>query len=128
MSVVECNTVTPIHDGVFVTDMNFEEQTTATGIVIISDDGKSEGIKPRWGKVYAIGKDQHDVKVGDWILIEHGRWTRSIKLKDANREVTVRRVETKSIMMTSEKRPLDVYLGVSNKSPTQDFDFSQPMF
>ena len=128
MAVVECNGVTPIHDGVLVTDMNFEEQTTAGGIVVISDDGKSEGIKPRWGQVYAVGKDQRDVQVGDWILIEHGRWTRSIKINDNGNEVTVRRVETKAIMLISDTRPNDVYLGVSNKSPTQTFDFSQPMY
>lgn len=129
MSLIHCNTVTPLHDGVIVTEMNFDVQKTAGGIIVGSDDGKSEGIKPRWGKVYAIGKDQHDVKVGDWILVEHGRWTRTLKVVDASGEpVELRRVETKSIILVGDRKPTDVYLGKSNKSTTQTFDFSQPMF
>lgn len=129
MSIIDCNDIIPIHDGVIVTDMNFGIQTTAQGIIITSDDGKSEGIKPRWARVYAVGNEQNSIKVGDWILVEHGRWTRSAKIRIANGDVIdVRRVETKSIMMTSSHKPDDVYLGKSNDSNTQTFDFSNPMF
>ena len=129
MSTIVCNKIVPIHDGVIVTDMNFESQTTETGIIVGSDDGKSEGIKPRWAKVYAIGKDQKDVKIGDWILIEHGRWTRGVNITtETDDEIEIRRVETKSIIMFGAKKPNDVYLGKSNKSTTQTFDFSKPMF
>lgn len=129
MSAIECNELKPLHDGVIVTDMNFDEQVTQSGIVITSDNGKSEGIKPRWGKVYAIGPDQHDVKIGDWVLVEHGRWTRKLTIKTTGTEpFDVLRVETKSILLTSEYRPDDVYLGQSNASTTQTFDFSSPMF
>ena len=51
-------------------------------IIVPSDDGKSEGIRPVWAKVYAIGNGVVDIKVGQWILIEHGRWTREVTLKD----------------------------------------------
>lgn len=129
MNSISCHEIHPLHDGVIITEMNFDVQTTAGGIIIGSDDGKSEGIKPRWGKVYAIGKDQSDIKIGEWILIEHGRWTRSIKIKDhTGEEFEIRRVETKSIIMKSDTKPNDVYLGKSNKSTTQTFDFSQRMF
>ena len=119
-----------IHDNVLITDMNFAEQVTAGGIIVGSDNGKSEGIKPRWGKVYEIGPDQHDVKVGDWILIEHGRWTRGIEVHDktTNEVITVRRVETKSIIAVSDHLPKDINLGASNASTVQEFDFSQPMY
>lgn len=129
MSAITCNKITPLHDGVIVTEMNFDIQTTAGGIIVGSDDGKSEGIKPRWGKVYAIGKDQSDIKVGEWILIEHGRWTRSVKIQDSSgQEIDIRRVETKSIIMKGDYKPADVYLGKSNKSTVQTFDFSDRMF
>ena len=129
MSIIKCNTLTPIHDGVLVSNMNFAEQTTSTGIIIGSDNGKSEGIKARWAKVYAVGTEQTDIKVDDWILIEHGRWTRGIKIQDANgKEIDVRRVENKSIMLVSDTEPTDVYLGQSNQKTTQTFDFSQPMY
>jgi len=118
-----------IHDNVLVTDMNFDEQVTASGIIVSSDNGKTEGIKPRWGKVYKIGPDQHDIQVGDWILIEHGRWTRGVTIEDmSGNTFTVRRVETKSILAISDHLPTDINLGASNASTVQEFDFSQPMY
>jgi co-chaperonin GroES (HSP10) len=118
-----------IHDNVLVTDMNFAEQVTTGGIIVGSDNGKTEGIKPRWGKVYKIGPEQHDVKIGDWILIEHGRWTRGVQLEDDTGNVaTIRRVETKSILAIADHLPTDINLGASNASTVQEFDFSQPMY
>jgi co-chaperonin GroES (HSP10) len=67
----------PLRDNVFVSDMEFSMQKTASGLYIPSDDGKSSGIHPSWGRVWAIGPRQTNVKVGEWILIEHGRWTRT---------------------------------------------------
>jgi co-chaperonin GroES (HSP10) len=89
--------------------MGFGEQVTSTGIIIKSDNGKSSGVKPRWGKVWAIGPEQSDVKVGEWILIEHGRWTRTIELEEEDGSITeLRRVETNAIMMSADERPGDV--------------------
>ena len=103
----------PIRDNVLVKDMNFSEQKTASGIVIQSDDGKNEGIRPRWCKVWAIGPEQHEVSVGEWILVEHGRWTRGVTIEDENgNEIIIRRVETKSIMMSSESEPEGFQTGV----------------
>ncbi len=39
-----------IHDHVIVTGMNFSERKTSSGIILRSDDGKSHGIRPRWGQ------------------------------------------------------------------------------
>jgi co-chaperonin GroES (HSP10) len=100
----------PLKDNVLVTDMSFEEQKTSSGIIIQSDDGKSHGVKPRWAKVWAIGPEQQDVKVGEWIYIEHGRWTRGIKVEDGDNEIIVRRVDTTAILLTAEEKPTDVYL------------------
>ena len=40
MSVVTGKLI-PIKDNVLITDMTFDEQKTASGIVILSDDGKT---------------------------------------------------------------------------------------
>jgi co-chaperonin GroES (HSP10) len=117
-----------IHDNVLVSNMNFEEQVTAGGIIVSSDNGKTEGIKPRWGKVYKIGPEQHDVKIGDWVLIEHGRWTRGVQVEEENTVLTIRRVETKAILAVSDHLPTDINLSASNASTVQEFDFSQPMY
>jgi co-chaperonin GroES (HSP10) len=113
MNVVKGNIV-PLRDNILVADMNFEEQTTASGIIIQSDDGKSHGVKPRWCRVWAIGPDQHDVKVGEWIYIEHGRWTRGIKVDDNGNEIIIRRVDTNAILLRADERPSDAYLGMDS--------------
>ena len=110
MNVVK-GKIKPIRDNVLVTDMEFEETTTASGIFIPSQNGKNEGIKPRWGRVWAIGPEQQDVDIGDWIYVEHGRWTRGVTVEDANGdEIIIRRVENKSILLQSNDKPQDVYI------------------
>ena len=104
MSVVKGN-LKPIKDNILITDMNFDEQRTASGIVVLSDDGKSEGIKPRWGRVWAVGPEQHDVEIGDWILIEHGRWTRGMEVEIDGAEMTLRRVDPACIIFSSDEEP-----------------------
>lgn len=120
--------IKPLRDKVLVSDMSFDEQKTASGIIIRSDDGKSEGIKPRWGRVWAIGPEQSDVKVGEWILVEHGRWTRGITVEDeTGSEIIIRMVETKSILLSANEKPNDVYTG--NMSSTEQGQvFTPDMF
>lgn len=101
----------PLHDSVIVSEMNFEERTTSSGLVIVSDDGKNSGIRPRWGKVYAIGPEQTYVRVGQYVLIAHGRWTRGIKIEDDHGEHTVRRVDNDDILIVSDEPITDDTMG-----------------
>lgn len=103
----------PIRDHVIVEGMDFGEQKTKGGLIIRSDDGRNHGIKPRWAKVYAVGPEQKDVKVGEWLLVEHGRWTRGIKLEEENGDIiTIRRVDFDAMLMVSDEKPSDVYIGL----------------
>lgn len=96
----------PIRKHILVRDMNFAEQMTQSGIYIPSDDGKSEGVKSRWAKVFAIGPEQTDVKVGEWILLEHGRWTRGVEVEeDDGTKFTIWRADPEGILMTADERP-----------------------
>jgi len=104
MNVVK-GKIIPLRDNVIVSDMNFDDEVSKVGIILRSQDGKSDGIKPRWGKVWAIGPTQQDVKVGEWVLIEHGRWTRGITVEEDGKEHTVRMVEVKSIMLQADELP-----------------------
>ena len=102
-------TLVPLKDKVFVSDMEFGEEFTQSGIILQSSNGKSEGIHPRWGKVWAVGPDQKDVKVGEWILVEHSRWTRTIEYENDDGSITeLRMVELKAIMMSADEKPEDV--------------------
>jgi len=96
---------------VLVIDMDMGEMVTSGGIVVASDNGKAHGVKPRWGKVYKVGSDVDFVKEGQWILIEHGRWTRKIKIDDGDGEKEFQKVETKSILLVSDERPNTAYWG-----------------
>jgi co-chaperonin GroES (HSP10) len=101
----------PIRDHVIVEEMYFGEQKTASGIIIIDDDGKDIGIKPRWARVYAVGPLQEEVVVGDWVLIEHGRWTRGVDMEVEDGVIkTLRRIDTDAIMLISDENPGDAYV------------------
>ena len=97
--------ITPLKKRVLVSDMHFGETKSAGGIILIDDDGSAEGIHPRWAKVYAIGKDQDGVKVGQWVMVSHGRWSRALKVKKDNVELEVRMIDEDDILLVSEEEP-----------------------
>lgn len=98
----------PLNDSVIVDEMVFDERFTNSGIVLLSDNGKSTGIRPRWGQVYAVGPEQQDVQVGEWVCVAHGRWTRGIDIEDETGKHTLRRVDPKDILLSSDERPDDL--------------------
>tara|TARA_B100001287_G_scaffold276861_1_gene290254 strand:- start:189 stop:596 length:408 start_codon:yes stop_codon:yes gene_type:complete len=98
--------LTAIGNRVLVTHMDFGEQRTAGGLIISSDDGQTRGIYPRWGKVYDKGpKNDDPYEIGHWVLIEHGRWTRSVLLEQEEEDLEVRMVEAESILAWSNEQP-----------------------
>ena len=107
------NDITPLKNRVLVSDMHFGETKSKGGIIIVDDDGTAEGIHPRWGKVYAVGRDQVDVKVGEWVMVAHGRWSRAFKLKkkevgsagDIGVELEVRMIDENDILLVSDEEP-----------------------
>lgn len=102
-----CVKIRALRDHVIITNMNFDEIKTSSGIVIRSDNGKSHGIHARWGKVYCVGPEQKDVAVGQWILVEHGRWTRAVKIDDGDGIKRIQRVDVDNILAVSDDPPSD---------------------
>ena len=100
--------IKPLSDKIFVCDMNFGERVTASGIVIQADDGKLEGIRPRWARVWAVGPEQKDISVGDWVLVEHGRWSRGFEVEDNDNVITVRTVDNNAILLISDREPKNI--------------------
>ena len=94
--------IKPLNDSIIVSDMQFDERISNGGILLLNDDMKNSGIRPRWGKVYAIGPEQKDVQVGQYVLISHGRWTRGIKIDDGNGEKVIRKVDNNEILLISD--------------------------
>lgn len=99
----------PIHRDILVVDMNFDEQFSNSGIWLGSDDGKQEGLRPRWGLVYEVGPEQDDVSRGQWIMVEHGRWTRGIDFIDeaTGEKRTLRKVDPDCLLMVSDEDPTE---------------------
>jgi co-chaperonin GroES (HSP10) len=97
--------ITPLKNRVLVSDMHFGETKSKGGIILTDDDGTQSGIHPRWGKVYAIGDKQEDVKVGQWLLVAHGRWSRALKVKKDGTELEVRMIDENDILLVSDDEP-----------------------
>ena len=75
--------------------------------MLLNDDMRTAGIRPRWARVYAIGPEQEDIAVGDWVLVSHGRWTRGVDIEDDNGEKTLRRIDPNDILLVSDEEPTD---------------------
>tara|TARA_E500000318_G_scaffold80421_1_gene75617 strand:- start:590 stop:1033 length:444 start_codon:yes stop_codon:yes gene_type:complete len=99
------NDIKPLKKRVLVSDMHFGERKSAGGIIMMDDDGSEGGIHPRWGKVYAIGDQQEDVKVGEWVMVSHGRWSRGFKVKKNGVELEVRMIDENDILLVSDDEP-----------------------
>ena len=109
---VKADDIKAIGNRVIVSDMEFGEQVTKGGIIIRSDDGTTRGIYPRWCKVFRKGPKNNDpYEQGQWILVEHGRWTRGLSITLGDEEMTLRMVEAESILAYSDERPSDHRIG-----------------
>lgn len=117
VAAYECNDVIALDGDILVTDMDFGLQTTNSGIIIGSDDGKIRGIHPRWAKVYKVGSGVNEVVPGDWVFVEHGRWTRPVNVSVNGLDIEFRKIERKSILLVTNEKPGDILIG-------EEFDMS----
>lgn len=91
---------------VLVTDLE-RGSRIVRGFILPDDNGKSEGIRPRWGRVHSVGEGVTDIKVGQWVLTENGRWTRMLKIKQEDgSDLQLWGIEyPKSVMLVSDTDP-----------------------
>jgi co-chaperonin GroES (HSP10) len=105
---IKVNKVRALRDHIIVSEMNFRERISSSGIFIPSDDMKTTGIRPRWAQVYAIGPEQTEISVGQWVCVAHGRWTRGVKIEQRDgTELTIRRVDNNDVLLVSDEQPQD---------------------
>jgi co-chaperonin GroES (HSP10) len=100
--------IRPLRDSVIVTEMDFSGRQLASGVILLGDDGKTDGIRPRWARVYAIGPEQRDVSVGQWVLVEHGRWSRGLRIVKDGEEIVIRRADPNAIIFATDTQPDDI--------------------
>lgn len=103
-------TIVPLRNTVLVSDLENGQRVSAGGIVIPDDNGKQHGIRARWGKVWAVGPEVDDLKVGEWVLVKHGRWTYPTEVEEADGTITkIYRVEyPDACELVSDEFPLDI--------------------
>lgn len=99
------NNLKPLHDNIIVANMNFGGRQLSSGIIMLGDDAKTDGIRPRWAMVFAVGPEQKDVRPGQWVLVEHGRWTRGVVVDMMNSEFVIRKIDTSAILLISDEEP-----------------------
>lgn len=98
--------ITPLPDHILVCEMETGERVTAGGIIVTDDNGKDRGIRPRWCRVYKVGEKIEDIKAGDWIYVEHGRWTWALDFTDeTGTPLKLQRVDNAGILAVAEEKP-----------------------
>jgi co-chaperonin GroES (HSP10) len=101
----------PTKGKIFVTDLERGMSKTAGGIIMTDDNMTNRGIRSRWGKVVFVGADDNNgldgIAVGDWILVEHGRWSMGIDLLDADtgETVTIWHIDNKAMLVVCDEDP-----------------------
>ena len=108
----------PLRDGILVRNMDFGERKTASGLIVLSDDGKVGGIHPRWGEVIAVGNEQQDVSVGQYVMVAHGRWSRGFELNGE----TVRTVDPKDVLGIQDEEPDNTIFKPSGGHQTRAYE------
>ena len=108
---IEKSRLRPLRDYIVVTNMTFDQRITHGGIVLLNDDMKSSGIRPRWCQIYKFGSEYNgELKEGQWIYVAHGRWTRGIDIEDETGKKTLRRVDPNDILLVSDEPMMDDYI------------------
>lgn len=98
--------IIPLKNKVLATHIEQGIRKTASGIIIPDDDGKDHGIRPRWCQVYAVGSEIKDLKIGDWILVSHGRWTRGYDITENDQKITIRGIDyPDAILLVTDTDP-----------------------
>jgi len=66
----------------YVEKIEYGERKTKGGLYLQAEQMDYEGrfARPRWSKVRYKASNITNIDVGDWVLIEHGHWSTSMKM------------------------------------------------
>ena len=93
-----------IRDNILCTDGDFGDKVTASGLIVQSSIGKSEGIVPRWFRVFEVGEDIDWLQPGQWVYVEYGRWTEALEVED-ERFDKIWKIDPKACLLVSDTEP-----------------------
>jgi len=99
--------ISPLADHILVHNMEKGDKLTKGGLLIPDDNGKDRGIRPRWAQVYKVGSKIDYVEPGQWVLIEHGRWTYGVDMELQKDGVVekhyIQRADTDAILLVADE-------------------------
>lgn len=103
MQDTESKDLRPLKGKILVSDL--EAGLAKIGNILLPDDNMTEtGVRDRWAKVHSVGEGIVGVKVGDWVLLKHGRW--GWKFKDPSTGEKIWLADyPKGILIVSDERP-----------------------
>ena len=103
---IKADAFRPLKNNVFVTDLDRGPHQTTGGILLPDDNMSERGIHPRWGRVWCVGPDVIGIVPGEWVYIEHGRWTNEIELELPSGIVRMWRVEwPEAVLLAADRDP-----------------------
>ena len=103
---IKADAFRPLKNNVFVTDLDRGPHQTAGGILLPDDNMSERGVHPRWGRVWCVGPDVTDIVPGEWVYIEHARWTNEIELELPDGIVRMWRVEwPEAVLLAADRDP-----------------------
>lgn len=96
-----------LSDNILCIEGDFGDQKTESGIIVKSTIGKAEGVVPRWFKVFEVGPKINWLKPGQYVYVQHGRWTEGFKTTDDRLDPDQKlwKVEPKACMLVSDDKP-----------------------
>lgn len=99
-----------IRDNILCTDADFGDQVTQSGLIIKSNVNLSQGITPRWFKVFSVGSDITGVEPGKWVLVEYGRWSEAIEVdNDDGSKLKIWKVDPNCCLAIADEKPEQLY-------------------
>lgn len=76
---------------------------TAGGIILKDKDNDVSGIRPRWFQVHTVGNDIDWLNEGQYVYVDHGRWSNGVKVED----LTLHLLDNNDCLMVSDENPLE---------------------
>lgn len=97
--------ISPLKGHILVSDMEKGDRLSRGGIIITDDNGQNRGIRPRWAKVYKVGSDIDFIEPGEWVLMEHGRWTHGVEMITPDQTLYIQRIDVDAILLVADENP-----------------------
>jgi len=82
---------------------------TKSGLFIADKDKDISGVRSRWFKLYSVGEEIDWVREGQYVYVEHGRWSNGVKVDN---ETTIYLLDNNCLLLVSDEVPegLDIDL------------------